>query len=146
MAIIRRDDSSLLPAIDSLWDSLFNRDFLQGGLELGTSIPAVNTRETEREYLMELAAPGLKKEDFDIGLDHGVLTISSVKKEEKEEKDGERVTRKEFSYSSFKRSFHLPEDVNTEGISAEYRDGILRLNMPKMDVAIPDDHKQIEIK
>ena len=145
MAIIKRDKDSLLPAIDSLWDGLFNRDFFRGSMELGTSIPAVNSKETDNEYLMEIAAPGLKKGDFDIGLDHGVLTISSEQKQEHEEKEGETVTRREFSYSSFSRSFQLPDDVNTDAINAEYKDGLLLLTMPKMEPREIEKSKRIEI-
>lgn len=115
-------------------------------MELGTSIPAVNSKETDNEYLMEIAAPGLKKGDFDIGLDHGVLTISSEQKQEHEEKEGETVTRREFSYSSFSRSFQLPDDVNTDAINAEYKDGLLLLTMPKMEPREIEKSKRIEIK
>jgi HSP20 family protein len=79
-------------------------------------------------------------------LDHNVLTISSEKKEEKESKEEEKVTRREFSYSAFKRSFQLPENVNKEGISAEYVDGLLKLTLPKLDSPKLESRKQIDIK
>ena len=115
-------------------------------MQLGTTIPAVNTMETETSYQLELAIPGLKKEDFKIDLDHNILTISSEKKVEKEEKEGEKVTRREFSYSSFQRSFQLPDNVKKEDISAEYIDGLLKLTLPKLESPKLESRKQIDIK
>lgn len=89
---------------------------------------------------------GLKKEDFMIDLDHNILTISSEKKVEKEEKEGEKVTRREFSYSSFQRSFQLPDNVKKEDISAEYVDGLLKLTLPKLESPKLESRKQIDIK
>ncbi len=146
MSLIKWKTNELFPSFDSLWDYSLNRDFFSNGLQLGTTIPAVNTAETETSFQLELAIPGLKKEDFKIDLDHNVLTISSEKKEEKESKEEEKVTRREFSYSAFKRSFQLPENVNKEGISAEYVDGLLKLTLPKLDSPKLESRKQIDIK
>ena len=97
-------------------------------------MPSVNITENGNHYNVSLAAPGLKKEDFKIDIDGNMLTISSEKEEKKEEKD-EKYTRKEYSYSSFSRSFTLPEDVKQDGIEAKYEDGILNLKLPRKEDA-----------
>ena len=97
------------------------------------SIPSVNVKETETAFHVELAAPGLKKEDFNISVENNVLTISSEQKREESttEEDG-KYSRKEFSYSSFSRSFTLDEQhTDTEKISASYDAGVLSLSIPK---------------
>ena len=133
MSLIKWNSNDLFPSIDSIWDNFFNRDFLSKGLDLGTKVPAVNTKETDGSFQVEVAVPGMKKEDFKIDLDNNILTISSEKKEEKDEKDGEKISRREFSYFSFQRSFHLPNNVKEEEISAEYADGLLKLTIPKTE-------------
>jgi len=95
-------------------------------------VPAVNVVETKDFFMVSLAVPGLKKNDFKIDIEGNMLTISSEKEEEKEEKDV-RFTRKEFSYFSFSRSFTLPEEVKREKIEAIYEDGILKLTLPKSE-------------
>lgn len=146
MSIIKWNSNELLPKFDSIWDDFFNRDFYTKGLDIGTTIPAVNTVETEKAFNLEVAIPGLKKEDFKIDLNNHILTISSEKKEEKEEKDGKKITRREYSYSSFQRSFQLPDNVKKESITAEYTDGILKLTLPKKELTNISTKKQIEIK
>lgn len=95
------------------------------------SSPSINVKETEEVYELEVAAPGMQKEDFKIEMEKNLLTLSTEKKEEKVEKK-ENYTRKEFGYYSFKRSFSLPEDkVNMEDIAAKYEDGILKVAIPK---------------
>lgn len=96
------------------------------------SMPAVNLVESDNSYEIHLAAPGLKKEDFKISLENKVLTISSEKSTENEELE-DKFTRKEYSYSSFSRSFTLPENTDIEGIEAKYEKGELRLNLPKKE-------------
>lgn len=95
------------------------------------NIPAVNILDKEKEYLIEVAAPGMKKEDFNIDMEENRLTISSHRENEKtEEKDNYR--RREYNFSSFSRSMTLPQNVDPENIKANYKDGILRLNVPKV--------------
>ena len=94
------------------------------------NIPAVNIREEEKNFVLELAAPGLKKEDFKINIEKNLLTISSEVKTDNEEKT-ENYTRKEFSFNSFSRSFKLSENIMFDDISAKYKDGILKVNLPK---------------
>jgi len=96
------------------------------------NVPSVNITENNNSYNVALAAPGLKKEDFKIDVDGNMLTISSEKEERKEEKD-EKYTRKEYSYSSFSRSFTLPEDVKEESIEASYENGVLNLKLPRKE-------------
>jgi HSP20 family protein len=108
---------------------------LDGGL-LGKqmTMPAVNITEQKDDYQVSLAAPGLKKDDFNIDVDGNMITISCEKEENKEEKDS-RCNRREYSYSSFERSFTLPDEVNKEKIEAKYEDGILKLVLPKKEEA-----------
>lgn len=109
------------------------------------TLPAVNVKENDNEFLIEVAAPGMKKDDLHIDYDNGRLTISSEKKEENTKK-GERMTRMEFSYQSFQRSFTIPEQkVNADKIGATYEDGILYLSLPKREEVKPKPSKQIKI-
>lgn len=95
-------------------------------------MPAVNISETEKGYEIEFAAPGYEKNEFRISLEKNILTVSAEKKEQKEEKQ-EGYTRREFGYNSFKRSFTLPESTKEDEIRAEYKNGILHVNIPKSD-------------
>jgi HSP20 family protein len=128
----------------SIIDELLKPDWLGGIQNFNTNVPAVNIKETDTSFGIELAAPGKKKEDFNIEIDHNVLTISSEEKTEKEETDG-KYTRKEFSYSSFRRAFTLPETVNTESINATYENGVLYVALPKREEALPKPKRFIEI-
>lgn len=129
MAIIKRKNGNtpaLSSWLDNFWDSgsFFDDDLIRN------SSPAVNVKENDNSYEIELAAPGMKKDEMDISIENGVLTISGVSKKEEEEK-GENFTRREFSYSSFKRSFAVPEDVNEEDVKAKYEDGVLKITLTK---------------
>ena len=95
-------------------------------------MPAVNIKETSKEFSLEFAAPGFNKNDFKVNIENNVLTINANKEEEKNE-ENKRFTRREFSFNSFSRSFTLPENVNTDKIDAKYNDGILRLSVPKKE-------------
>ena len=99
-----------------------------------TKMPAVNIIEKGNHYNISLAVPGLKKDDFKIGVSCNMLTISSEKEEKKEEKE-EKFTRKEYSYTSFSRSFTLPEDVKQDAIDARYEDGVLNISLPRREDA-----------
>ncbi|WP_298121738.1 Hsp20/alpha crystallin family protein [Flavobacterium sp.] len=128
----------------SIIDELLKPDWLGGIQNFNTNVPAVNIKETDTSFGIELAAPGKKKEDFNIEIDHNVLTISSESKLEKEESEG-KYTRREFSYSSFRRAFTLPETVNTENINATYENGVLYVALPKKEEALPKPKRLIEI-
>jgi HSP20 family protein len=106
--------------------------------------PSVNVTENHKNFKIEMAAPGLNKKDFKIEADNGVLTISYEKKNEDSSKE-ENYTRREFSYESFCRSFTLPENSLPEKIEAHYQDGILRLDLPKKEVAIIKPKKEIPV-
>lgn len=148
MAIIKYDKNRMFPTFDSLWDNFFDKDYMTKGMELGTKVPAVNVSETDKAFELEVAVPGLNKEDFDIDMDKDILTISAQKQTETEETSEEtkKVTRREFSYSSFSRSFRLPENVDEENISAEYKDGLLHLSIPKKSKEEAEMKKRIEVK
>lgn len=146
MSVVKWKKDDLFPTFDSLWDDFFNKEVFNRGVELGTRIPAVNVSETDTSYHVEVAIPGYKKEDFDIDIDNNILTISSEQKNEKEEYDGKKATRREFSYSSFQRSFQIPENVNEDSIAASYEDGILKLNLPKTEPARAKEKKRIAIQ
>lgn len=130
------------------WGSLFNDSFNGGSLfnHLNPlNVPAVNIAEKKDQFEVSLAAPGMKKEDFNIDVEGNLLTISAETKEEKEEKD-ERYTRKEFNYSSFSRSFTLPEGLNKEKIDASYERGLLKIILPKTEDAKKAASKHIAVK
>lgn len=145
MTLIKRSDWPLLVNGNLLSDFFDNDRFFDSDWFKKQSVPAVNVRETEKNFEIEVAAPGLSKKDFKITVDNGVLTISSEKKEEKEQKEKD-YTRKEFSYSSFSRSFTLPENVNEDDVKANYEDGLLKLNVAKRVIAQPKAKKAIEVK
>lgn len=109
------------------------------------NMPAVNITEKKDEYQVSLAAPGLKRDDFKIDVEGNMLTISSEKEENKEEKD-KKFTRREYSYSSFSRSFTLPEEINKEKIEAKYEDGVLRIVLPRKEEAKKLTAKHIAVK
>jgi HSP20 family protein len=130
MSLLRRN-GGYFPAMRNMISDFFENENLQfDDFFRKDWIPAVNVSETDKSYDIELAAPGLKKEDFHVKVENGVLTISSEKKTEKETKD-KNYTRKEFNYSSFSRSFTLPENVKEDGIKASYDNGVLKLNVVK---------------
>lgn len=127
----------------SIWNSLFNQllDMDSRLDSAGTFVPRANSYENENEYVLELLVPGLSKEDLKIDLNEEVLNISSeVKNESKAQ-----FRLREFHYGTFKRSFTLPEDVDSDKISASYENGILRVSLPKVEAA-PKIQRQIEIK
>jgi len=109
------------------------------------NVPAVNITEQKDQYLVSLAAPGLKKEDFKIDVEGNMLTISSEKEVNKEEKD-KKFTRREYSYSSFSRTFTLPEQIVKEKIEAKYEDGLLKISLPRKEEAKNPIAKQIAVK
>jgi len=120
------------PFFSDVFDSILNDSFLSD--KLSSRVPAVNISETETQFHIELAAPGLKKEDFKISLDKNVLSVSADKKVENVE-EGKRFSKREYSYNSFTRSFTLPEVADPGKIEAEYADGILKLNITKKEEA-----------
>ncbi len=144
MALVRF--SNQLPTI---FDKFFENDVFNWNnrnySNTDTTLPSVNIKESSDEFEVELAAPGFDKNDFNIELNHDMLTVSSEKKVENEIKEGQQFARREFSYQSFSRSFTLPNTVDGEKIRAKYENGILKVVIPKKEEAKPKPPKQITI-
>lgn len=141
----RNKNENFVPTLFSdIFDNakFFGKNWLER--EFGQSFPAVNIKETNKDFSLEFAAPGFKKEDFKVNVDNNILTINAEKEEEKNE-ENKRFTRKEFSYNSFSRSFTLPENVNAEKIDAKYTDGILKLSVPKKEETKVLPKKEIKV-
>lgn len=142
MNLVKRNNS--INYFPSVMDELF-KDWAGGSQLVNKMVPPVNIKETDKAYSVELMAPGMKKEDFNIELDNELLTISSEVKTEKNDQEEGKFTRREFSFSSFRRSFTLPETVKGEDIKASYEDGILKIALPKKEEALPKAKRLIEI-
>lgn len=129
-------------------DDLFNTDafpaVLSSNFNTGISMPKVNIRETKDDYFVDMAVPGMKKEDFNIDLDNDVLSISTEQKVE-DEKTEDNFTRREFGYSSFKRTFTLPDSIEDSKIKAKYEDGVLSIQLPKREEAKQKPSRTIKI-
>lgn len=135
-------------SIPALMNEIFKPDWFGGAEILNSKGPAVNIREEDTSFVLELVAPGRKKEDFKIEIDNDLLSISFESKNESlEGKEVEKVkyTRKEYSFSSFKRAFTLPETVNKDAIKAGYENGILSFNLPKKEEALPKPKRFIDL-
>lgn len=147
MSLIKRD--SYLPAWSNIFNDFLNRDWYDGSNQnfslTNTTIPAVNIKETEHEFEVEMAAPGMQKDDFRLEIHNNVLTFSSEKQTENKTEECKNLTRREFSYQSFSRSFTMPVIVDTDKISAKYENGIFRVNIPKKEEANPKPLKQIKV-
>lgn len=128
----------MLPMISSkgykpiTFQDFFNEDFLPSFTRNANTLPAVNIKEDEKAFKLEIAVPGIDKKDLKIDLKDDTLTIASEHKDEKEEKNN-GYTRREFSYNSFCRSFYLPENIDVEKIDATYKDGVLEVSIPKRE-------------
>ncbi|HFA49159.1 MAG TPA: Hsp20/alpha crystallin family protein [Bacteroidetes bacterium] len=138
----------VLPEPGRFFDDFFKAEF-PGLLNMnfssqGSTLPSVNIKETDDDYQIEMAAPGMEKKDFKVTVDNGVLNISA-EREMKDEKEEDGYTRREFSYSSFQRSFTLPETAEGDKIKAKYKDGILHLTLPKKPEAKPKLAKVIKV-
>ncbi|MRT92574.1 Hsp20/alpha crystallin family protein [Ancylomarina sp. 16SWW S1-10-2] len=147
MTLVKRNSENLFP---SLFDNFTSRDWMDWNSsnfsDTNTTLPAVNVHENDQEFTIEVAAPGMKKDDFKINLDNNQLSVSSETKSETQSKD-ENYSRKEFSYQSFHRSFRLPIDViDGDKISAKYNEGILYVHLPKKEEAKPKPSRVISIK
>jgi HSP20 family protein len=131
---------------DNFLDDLFSHsisDFI--GTEFINTVPSVNISQSDDDYTIELAAPGLTKNQFSISLDQDQLIISAEVEASEEIADG-TWNRKEFNYSNFKRSFHLSDEIDQDSISAKYQHGILSIVLKKKETAKPKEPTTIEIK
>ena len=130
------------PDFNSLFNELiFNQDWNNQKL----SLPAVNIIEADDHFDIQLAAPGMKKSNFQIEVEEGVLIISSDT-DTQSDKTETCFTLKEFGYHSFKRSFNIPDTINVDRISATYKEGILTVSLPKKEEALPQSKKLVSIK
>ncbi len=150
MTLIKTDGSHF-PTSPTLFNDLFTREMWNFGLEnnsrTGTTIPAVNIKETDDHFEVDMAAPGMEKDDFRIELDGTQLTIFSEKEHEEEHREGDRFSRKEFSYQSFVRTFELPKEVvDDDRIEARYAAGVLKLLIPKKEAATHKPKRMINIR
>lgn len=138
MSLVKRTDR--LPFI---FDEILNTDWFGGSnlSKIGLNNPAVNVKDSDNEFVIELAAPGLEKDDFNIELDNDVLLISSNTSSKKEG----NYTRKEFNYTTFKRTFTLPDTINSAEINASYVNGVLEVVLPKKEEAKVQPKRMIDI-
>lgn len=134
------------PTFSTLIDDLFNDSFINEGFnDKQAVVPAINIKEVEDTFVIELAAPGNIKDDFKLDVDHDVMHIS-VDRTAKDEETKDHYTRREFSFQSFKRSFNLPETVDTDKIEASYINGVLAVTLPKREEAKRKPARTINIE
>jgi HSP20 family protein len=143
------EDKAMLPTVSRrtfspLLSNFFDEDFFPVLTNRTNAMPAVNIKENEKNYTLEFAVPGIEKKDLKIDINEDVLTISSETKNESED-EREGYKRKEFSYTSFCRSFYIPENVNRDKIGASYKDGILIVEIPKQEEDKNKITRQIKI-
>lgn len=145
MSLVKWRDRSTLPTFGSFFDNFFRDDdgFFPSFYRERT-VPAVNVSEGDTFFRVEMAAPGMKKDDFHVSIERNMLIIKSEKEEKKEEEE-KNWTRREYYFTSFERSFWLPENVLPEKIAATYKDGILAITLPKKEVEVKKT-KEIEVK
>jgi HSP20 family protein len=146
MALVKfnndKKGNALMPAFSDIFESFFNDAFISD--RMVARVPGVNISETPEHYHIDLAAPGLKKENFKINLEHNMITISAEQRSENTD-DGKTYNKREFCYTSFVRSFALPETADDAHIDASYVDGILKIDVAKKEEA-KSVSRQIEIK
>jgi len=147
MTLLKRNN----PYLPSFLDNFFSRDLMDWGnsnfSSTDTTLPAVNVKENDEAFEIDVAAPGMTKNDFRISMENNLLTISSEKKEERKQEEKGHFTRREFSYQSFQRSFTVPESlVEGDKISAKYCEGILCITLPKKEEVKPKPAREISIQ
>jgi HSP20 family protein len=146
---LMKKNNSMFNHLPSIFDGFFNDGFnwnLTNFSETNTTIPAINIKETKENYEVELAAPGMTKNDFQVNLDGNLLTITSEKSVNKESDPNVRYATREFSYESFQRAFTLQKDVvDADKIEARYEDGVLHLLIPKKEEAKQKQPRMIQI-
>ena len=152
--IKKKKEKGLMPSLrtelNELFDfsSIFDRPFLPAAFKANWNrlvVPPTNIKELDNEFLVELAAPGMQKKDFEVDIDDGRLEIK-VEKESETKEEEDRYHRHEYSYNAFYRSFELPENVKSDKISAEYHDGLLTVHLPKAAVKAAKKGKVISVK
>lgn len=149
MGTLVKTNGNLFPTIPSLFDDFFTRDFFDRSnfnqVSSSETLPAVNIQETNKSYEIEVAAPGMNRDDFNIELNNNILIVNAHRTKEIEDK-GENYMRKEFNYQQFQRSFQLPQlMVEQEKVCARYNNGILSITLPKKESATLNSSRRIEI-
>lgn len=147
MNIIKRNNRCM-PDYINLFDDVFGRnwdDFFYGRNNERCTIPSVNIAENEKDFEIELAAPGYKKEDFKINVENGVISIKAETNSDNEEKK-KNYSHREHFYSSFERSFTLPDNINEAAIEASYADGVLDISIPKKELEPALPSHEVKIK
>jgi HSP20 family protein len=141
-------DHNLFPRLANTWEDFLAREISDATeYKSNCNVPGVNIVETPNSFMLHLAAPGMKREEFKVNIDNGVLSISAEHKEGHNYKEGDnKVTRQEFCYSNFKRSFTLPELAVAERIEAAYENGILTITVPKQAQEKVTPMRQIAVK
>ena len=132
MSLIKWNDVNRFPKLPSLLDNFFNSDISDFLGNWEGTVPSVNVSETSDDYRIEMAAPGMVKENLDVKIENELLVITGNQQEQKEDHQN-KYHRREFSYQSFQRSFHLPEGIDIERIEATYKEGILSVRLPKKE-------------
>lgn len=145
--LVKRNNSF---PIRNVFDDFFSKDFFdwteRNFSSLGSNLPSVNLKETDSKLEVEVAAPGIKKEDFKVEVDNGVLKISCENESSHEDSADDNYIRREFNYQKFYRAFNLPDSIDEDRIEATYTDGILKLEMAKKEGGNPKTSKMISIK
>ncbi|MEC7246752.1 MAG: Hsp20/alpha crystallin family protein [Bacteroidota bacterium] len=141
MNLVHRNTDQLFT---SIFDDFFGSNIFDSRTLKRNDLPSVNILDNEKFFELNLAAPGKNRKDFIIELEDQILTISSESFTNND--DSDNFTRQEYRYGNFKRSFRLPDSINTSLIKAKYENGILSISLPKHKEAIPEPKKQIEIK
>lgn len=146
MSIVKYDPFAPARGFKNLFDDFFNRNLSDYfGNEFTISTPSVNVVDKDNHYRIEVAAPGLEKQDFEVNVEKGFLNIAAKRENQSETKD-ETYTRREFNYTTFQRSFRLPEHVDADQISANYDKGVLSITVPKREATKAPEGRTIEIK
>ncbi len=142
----------MLPRINTgfdfpdLLDRFFNDNYVRNKSAFNDyTVPAVNVSEDEKQYEVDVAAPGMEKKDFNIDVTDNMLTISA-EKEQEDKQEEENYVRREFGYTQFKRTFALPDNVNEEKIDANYKDGVLKIAIPKKEIEKAKAQRKIDVK
>lgn len=144
MSTLVKPKTNGAPSLRSMMEDFWNTDkFFDKSFFNGETLPAVNIKDTKNHYELEVAAPGFKKDDFKVTTENGLLTISAETSSEKNEENN-NYTRKEFSHSSFTRTFSLPEDVQEDDVNAKYRDGVLTIDLKKSGKT-PASKKEVKV-
>ena len=132
--------------LPSIFNDIFDDDFMGYTPAKQFASPAVNIIENEKDYQIEVAAPGMSKEDFKVRLENDNELVISLEKKNEDKHEKKNYLRREFSYASFKQSFIIPDEVEAEGIGAAMVDGVLRITLPKKEVTVKTPaSRQIEI-